>query len=190
MCLMYRVRRPMKASSDSFKIFTGVVVLLLSCFLACTTIATAGPTTFAAAPPRSGFGVIYIGRPFGWNTSLIPLSIELDGRPLVQLGVNSYTRVELRPARYSLAAADTYMTKITFGTPRPVILQVEAGKAYFVLPKQWMENVRPAIEIVGGKFAVPSTSGDKYGSFSVQQNKAGATPSEFSQLSYVASTGQ
>jgi hypothetical protein len=63
--------------------------------------------------PRPGFAAVYVGRPYGWNVSYIPLSVELNGQPLAQLGISTYTRIELRRGTYKLAAANTYMTSIT-----------------------------------------------------------------------------
>jgi hypothetical protein len=64
---------------------------------------------FSALPPKPGHAAVYVGRLHGWNVSYIPLTVELDGRPLPQLNINTYTRIELLPETYKLAAADTYL---------------------------------------------------------------------------------
>lgn len=138
-----------------------------------------------AAGPNAGHGAVYIGRPHGWNVSYIPLSVELNDRALAQLGVNTYTRVELPPGTYKIAAADSYMTKITYGRPRPLHLKVEAGKSYYVLPTRTVENERQEIRVIGTNVVVGKT-GDTYGGFALKPSVTASAPPEFSQLSYVA----
>ncbi len=149
---------------------------------ACAGLPGPESSRFSASPPKPGHAAVYIGRPRGWNVSYIPLSVELDGQALAQLGINTYTRIELAPGSYKLAAADTYLTKVTYGAPRPLQVKVEAGRSYFVLPTRSVENVRPAVQVVG-TVVVPTKTGDVFGGFAVQ---ADAAPSEFAQLSYVA----
>jgi hypothetical protein len=137
--------------------------------------------------PKPGFAAVYVGRPLTWNTSLVPLSIEMNGQPLVSLAPNSYTRIELRPGRYTIAAPDTYMTKVTYGTPRPLEMNVQVGKVYYVLPIQWAENLRPGVMLAMGKYPVATTEADKYGSFAVQEKApSGPPPTPFVQLSQVS----
>jgi hypothetical protein len=119
---------------------------------------------------------------------LIPLGIELDGQPLVRLGVNEYTRIELRPGQHSIGSPDTYLTTITAGRPHAVQLKIEAGKTYYLLPSRWVENVRPAITMIGTT-PVATTTADAHGSFSVQTSTPSAKPPEaFLTLSYVSPT--
>src|SRR5207253_1296010 len=48
---------------------------------ACTSVANQTNTsTFSPAPPRAGYGSVYIGRPFGPNTSIFSLPVHLDGK--------------------------------------------------------------------------------------------------------------
>jgi len=163
-----------------------IICLTILGLSACAGLPGAESAKFFASPPKPGQAAVYVGRPHGWNVSYIPLSVELDGRALVQLGINTYTRIELPPGTYKLAAADTYLTKITYGVPRALQMKVEAGRSYFVLPTRSVENVRPAIEVIG-KNVIPTQTGDVYGGFAVQVVGAGnAAPSEFAQLSYVA----
>jgi hypothetical protein len=151
----------------------------------CVTTQTSGAGSFSATPPKAGHAAVYVGRPHGWNTSLIPLGIELDGQPLVRLGINEYTRIELRPGRHSIGSPDTYLTTITAGTPHAVQLTIEAGKTYYLLPSRWVENVRPTITMVGTT-PVPTTTADRHSSFTVQTSAPGAKPPEaFLTLSYV-----
>jgi hypothetical protein len=44
---------------------------------------------FSLSAPKPGFAAVYVGRPYGWNVSYIPLSVELNGRPLAQLGIST-----------------------------------------------------------------------------------------------------
>jgi len=164
--------------------WSAMACVCLAGLTACATLPDAQSTRTLAAGPKPGHGAVYIGRPHGWNVSYIPLSVELDGRALAQLGVNTYTRVELAPGAYKIAAADTYMTKVTYGTPRPLHLTIEAGKSYYVLPTRSVENVRPNIQVIG-THVVAGTTGDTYGGFALQP-AASVAPPEFSQLSYVA----
>jgi hypothetical protein len=150
---------------------------------------TAGESAFSTTPPKAGFAAVYVGRPHGWNTSYIPLSIEISDRPLASLGPGSYTRIEVRPGRYIIAPADTYMTKVTFGIPRPKEFNAQPGKIYYVLPISWVENLRPGLMISGGKYpvATATTEGDRYGSFEVQEKSpADSAPTPFANLSAVA----
>jgi Protein of unknown function (DUF2846) len=152
----------------------------------CVTAQTPGAGTFSAAPAKAGHAAVYIGRPHGWNTSLIPLEIELDGRPLVQLGFNEYTRIELRPGRHSVGAPDSFRTRATAGTPHAVQLTIEAGKTYYLLPSRWVENVRPTITMVGTT-PVATTTADRHSSFTVQASlSSAAPPAAFLPLSFVA----
>jgi hypothetical protein len=155
---------------------------------ACANSVVPGPESakVLASGPKAGFAALYVGRPYGWNVSYIPLSVELNGQPLAQLDIKTYTRVELRPGTYRLAAADTYMTSITYGKPVPLDLRVEAGRSYFVLPTRRVDNVRPAIQIIN-KTVVTTQTGDVSGGFALQKPGAkGQPPSEFTELSYVA----
>ena len=102
--------------------------IALTQFAGCATTPNSGSSQFQAAAPKAGFGAVYVGRPFGWNTSVIPLEIELDGRPLAELGINQYTRIELPPGRYKIGAPNSWRTRSTAGTPHPVEVVVEPGK--------------------------------------------------------------
>jgi hypothetical protein len=165
-----------------------LIVIAVGVLGGCVTAQMPGASAFSAAPPKAGYAAVYVGRPHGWNVSLIPLGIEVDGRPLVRLGVNEYTRVELRPGRHSIGSPDTYLTTITAGTPHVVQLTVEAGKAYYLLPTRWVENERPAITMIGTT-PVATTTADRHSSFSVQTSTpSAAPPPDFLALSYAAPT--
>ena len=107
--------------------------IALTQFAGCATTPNSGSSQFQAAAPKAGFGAVYVGRPFGWNTSVIPLEIELDGRPLAELGINQYTRIELPPGRYKIGAPNSWRTRSTAGTPHPVEVVVEPGKVYYLI---------------------------------------------------------
>ena len=161
-------------------------VVFCALLAGCAAQSELGSAKFSELAPKQGHGAVHVGRPYGWNVSYIPLSVEIDGRSLAQLGINSYTRIELPPGTYKIAAADTFMTKVTFGIPHPVDVKVEAGKSYFLLPQKWVENVRPEIRIIG-KTVVSGQTADNHGTFKVHTQARGApVPSEFQPLSYVA----
>lgn len=166
-----------------------IACFCLAVLAGCATGPDAQSIQTLTAGPKAGHGVVYIGRPSGWNVSYVPLSVELDGRSLAQLSVNTYTRVELPPGTYKVAATDSYMTKITYGTPRPLHLKVDAGKSYYVLPTRSVENVRPNIQVIG-THVVAGTTGDTFGSFAVEPTAPGGTPPAFAQLSFVAPEGR
>ena len=152
----------------------------------CAAQSELGSVKLSEPAPKQGYGAVHVGRPHGWNVSYIPLSVEIEGRPLAQLGINSYTRIELPPGTYRIAAANTFMTRVTYGIPHPVDVKVEAGKSYFLLPHKWAENVRPEIRIIG-KTVVAGQTADNHGSFKIHAQAGNApVPSEFLQLSYVA----
>lgn len=137
-------------------------------------IAAKGSDTFVDRPPASGRGVVYIGRPDGRDVSLVPLQLELDGRSLVGLGLNEYTRVELPPGNYRFAAADAYLTWISFGTPVPLEFKVEEGVRYFLVPVS-----REGHYESGGRTK-------RYGSLSYSDSRDGqGAPSQFKGLTYV-----
>lgn len=124
-----------------------ITYLVLLCLSACAGLSGDVSAKFSASPPKPGHAAVYIGRPHGWNVSYIPLSVELDGRPLAQLSINTYTRIELPPGTYKLAAADTYLTKITYGLPRALQMKVEAGRSYFVLPTHSVERISGVVPL-------------------------------------------
>jgi hypothetical protein len=161
-------------------------VLVAALMLLAGCAGLAGSAAFSTPPPKPGFAALYVGRPGGWHVSLVPLGVELDDRPLALLPFNSYTRIELRPGRYRLAAADNYMSKVTFGMPRGGEMTVQAGRSYFALPAQIDENPRPSFQVIGTT-VIATTATDRYGTFLVAEKDAGApAPPAFAPLSYVA----
>jgi hypothetical protein len=114
------------------------------------------------------------------ETSVFPLPIEVDGKPVASLGPNQYTRVELPPGRHHIGAPDTYGTRVIAGTPHPVDLTIQPGKTYYLLPTRWAGNPRTTITTVG-TMAIPEVTAESHSSFSVQSS----VPSDFLQLTYV-----
>ena len=137
---------------------------------------------FAATAPKPGFGAIYIGRPLGWNTSLFPLPVELDGKQLASLAPNQYTRVEVRPGRHTVTVPNNFWTRAISGNPHQVAVNVKAGASYYLQPTRWQTNERPSMAIING-IAVPTRTADPQSSFSVH----GAPPSTFSGLALTPS---
>src|SRR5690242_10996565 len=94
-----------------------VLGLILSLAASIPAFAQSG---FGVKAPKPGSGAIYIGRPFGWNTSVFPLPVEINGQPLVSLGPNQYTRIDVRPGRHTIAVPDNFWTRAISGNPHPV----------------------------------------------------------------------
>lgn len=145
------------------------------------TPAIAGPE-FSAPAPRPGFGALYIGRPFGWNTSVFSLPIEINGQSLVSLGPNEYTRVELRPGQYTIAVPNSFWTRAISGQPHPVKVSIRAGASYYLLPSRWAGKEYTTYTMVG-TVVVPVRSAEAHASFSVQ---TGSPPRAFSGLSHTS----
>ena len=134
----------------------------------------------APSSPKPGFGAIYIGRPLGWNTSLFPLPVELNGKALVSLAPNQYTRVEVRPGRHTVSVPNNFWTRAISGNPHQVAVNVQAGTSYYLQPTRWETNQRPSMAFVNG-IAIPTRTADPQSSFSVH---AGTAPPAFSQLAF------
>jgi hypothetical protein len=163
-----------------------VIGIAMDLLAACSTAPsqTAARTT-APAPPRVGYASVYIGRPFGNNTSVFPLPIEVDGKPLISLAPNEYTTVELTPGSHRIGVPDGTWTRAIGGVPHPVELAVEPGKTYYLLPSRRYEDAGYKFSSVGS-VVVPERTAVTHSSFSVQTAAANAAPlTEFSQLSYV-----
>jgi hypothetical protein len=87
---------------------------------ACSTLPNSH-ANFTPEMPKPGHAALYIGRPFGGETSMFAVPIELDRRPLVSLGPNDYTRIELSPGPH------------TVGVPAAILKVAELG--IFGIPK-------------------------------------------------------
>ena len=66
---------------------------------------------------------------------MVPLAMELDGRRARNIGMGEYTRVEVPAGRHSISPYNGYWTRVTFGIPHPVEVQVRR-KAYYLVPKK------------------------------------------------------
>jgi hypothetical protein len=163
--------------------FTCVVSFVaLTQMTGCSTVATgdtvasaAATTAFSPKPPKSGFGVAYVGRPMTSHTSIFAVPIELDGKPLASLGADKYIRVELAPGHHQIGAADDTWSRAINGSPHPADLTVEPGKVYYLLPTRWAGNSSTTITMVGG-MAIPEQTAQAHSSFSVQVSTPGAPP--------------
>jgi hypothetical protein len=156
---------------------------LALCFATCSAGTANAQAGFAPIAPKPGFGAIYIGRPLGWNTSLFPLPVELNGKPLVSLSPNHYTRVEVRPGRHTVTVPNNFWTRAISGNPHQVAVNVQAGASYYLQPTRWLTNERPSIAVING-IVVPTRTADPQSSFSVH---AGAPPPAFSGLAFTPS---
>jgi hypothetical protein len=153
----------------------------------CVTASGPDPVNFKREPPKAGFATLYVGRPGGPGASAEPLSIDLDGQPLAVLGFGTYTRIELRPGRYRLAARDDVVTRTSYGISVPAELTVEPGKAYYALPTAWAADVRRTVTVVNDTI-IPERTTANYGTFTVETKAARAVaPAAFRSLTYVPS---
>ena len=171
----------------SIAVAVSVLCLLVT---ACATKPSSDAAAFVDKPPSDGTGVIYVGRPDAPDVSVVPLQLEINGRPLVSIGPNQYTRIEVLPGTYRLAAADVYLTWITYGTPTPVELDTKAGVRYFVQPRSWAG--RPQFGVgTAGKLIIPTiTTAQRHGTLHVYEKDVGeAAPVQFNGLVYVAPNG-
>lgn len=156
--------------------------LLSGCF---STASQQGPSTFSPAPPSAGHASVYIGRPFGPNTSVFSLPVHVDGKPFASLGPNQYARVELPPGQHSVGVPDEAWNRAIAGNPHPVEFKVEAGKTYYLLPNHRYEDGGQQFAFVGNA-VVSHRVAVTHSSFSVQVMAANAAPPpEFGSLTPV-----
>lgn len=166
-----------------------VSLVSLVAFSGCVTASGPDPVNFKREAPKTGLAVLYVGRPGGPNGDVEPLSVELDGRPLAVLSFGTYTRIELQPGRYRLAARDDVTTRSSHGIPVPVELSVEAGKAYYALPTAWAADVRRTVTVVNDTI-IPERTTANYGTFTVEtKSPRTVAPTAFRSLTYVSSEG-
>jgi hypothetical protein len=132
-------------------------------------------TAFSLRPPKPGFGVAYVGRPGGFNASVFPVPIELDGQSLASIGPGKYLRVELSPGPHVISAEDGWWSRSINGKPYPASLTVEPGKVYYLLPKRWLGPPENNIAIIGNA-VIPHQTVRMEGTFSVQASAPGAPP--------------
>jgi hypothetical protein len=153
---------------------------------ACSSISNqSAATTFVPAPPRAGYASVYIGRPFGPNTSIFSLPVEIDGKPLISLAPNQYTTLELPPGPHSIGVPDETWTRAIAGIPHPVELVVDSAKTYYLLPSRRYEDAGYKYSSVGSVI-VPERTAVTHSSFSVQTaGMNAAPPAAFYQLAYV-----
>lgn len=145
---------------------------------------TTAVTATVPPPPRAGYASVHIGRPFGFNTSVFALPIQVDGKPLMSLPPGQYTTVELPPGPHSVGSPNEYWTRVISGVPHPAQFAVEAGKSYYLLPKAWGEDAGYRYTMVGS-VVVPERDSINHSTFSVQiASLNDAPPPEFRQLSY------
>jgi hypothetical protein len=128
---------------------------------------------------------VYIGRPFGPNTSIFSLPVEVDGKPLISLAPNQYATLELPPGPHSIGVPDETWTRAIAGIPHPVELVVDSGKSYYLLPSRRYEDAGYKFSSVGSVI-VPERTAVTHSSFSVQTaGMNAAPPAAFNQLAYV-----
>jgi hypothetical protein len=162
---------------------------MLNLLTSCSAIhnqTTGATATFVPVPPKAGHATVYIGRPFTFHTSVFALPIQVDGKPLTSLPPGQYATVDLPPGPHSVGSPNEAWTRMISGVPHPAEFVVEAGKAYYLLPKRWGEDAGYTYTMVGS-VVVPQRSSVAHATFSVHVAAAGAaTPPEFAQLTYKA----
>ena len=153
---------------------------------ACSSVANQMNTsTFSPAPPRAGYASVYIGRPFGPNTSVFSLPVHVDGKPFASLGPNQYAMLELPPGQHSVGVPNEAWNRAIAGTPHPVEFKVDAGKAYYLLPSRRYEDGGQQFAFVGNA-VVSHRVAVTHSSFSMQAVAANAAPPpEFGSLTPV-----
>jgi hypothetical protein len=174
-----------------------LIVLAATSFLLlanCSSISNQGTTsagrspTFSSSPLKSGFGALYIGRPYTSHTSIFALPIELDGTPVVSLSPNQFTRIQLSPGQHEIVVPSTTWNRAISGQPHPANIRVEAGKVYYLLPTRWFGEPETSIIMIGNA-VVPERTVASHSSFSVQANSPDAPPpAEFLNLTFVEPT--
>ncbi len=161
--------------------------LSLGLLTGCLSTSDPTPTTAASvapSPPKAGYASVHIGRPFGFNTSVFALPIEVDGKALMSLPPGQYTTVELPPGPHRVGSPDEYWTRVISGVPHPAEFVVEAGKSYYLLPKSWGEDAGYRYTMVGSS-VIPERDAVNHSTFSVRVAAANdAPPAEFRQLTY------
>lgn len=163
------------------------VGLALHVLTACSSIhnqSVAAGGLFVPLPPKAGYATVYIGRPFTYHTSVFALPIQVDDKPLVSLPPGQYTAVQLAPGPHSVGSPNEYWTRVISGVPHPANFTVEAGKAYYLLPKRWGEDAGYSYTMVGS-VVVPQRTATAHATFTVHAAAASATPPpEFDKLSF------
>lgn len=127
------------------------------------------------AAPKAGLGVVYIGRPMTMRTSVFAVPIELDGNALTSLGPSQYLQLELPPGKHTVAISNTVWGRMTAGIPHPAEINVEAGKAYYLLPTNWAGERQLHFTMING-MAIPEQTAANHMTFAVQANAANAPP--------------
>ncbi|GLH78192.1 hypothetical protein SSBR45G_31010 [Bradyrhizobium sp. SSBR45G] len=143
--------------------------------------------TEAARPPegpRPGYAALHVGRPTGFNVSVFPITIDIDGRTVASLPPGRYITVELAPGKHTLEVPNNAWSRAINGLPHPVEFTTMAGKTYYALPTEWNSGSTQRVTMVGSAVVVDRVA-DHHRSFAVQE--AAAPPAEFARLSYTPS---
>ena len=128
------------------------VGLALHLLTACSSIhnqTVAAGGLFVPVPPKPGYATVYIGRPYTFHTSVFALPIQVDDKPVMSLPPGQYTAVQLAPGPHSVGSPNEAWTRAISGVPHPANFAVEAGKAYYLLPKRWGEDAGYSYTMVG-----------------------------------------
>jgi len=118
---------------------------------------------------------VYIGRPYTFHTSAFALPIQVDDKTLMSLPPGQYTVVELSKGPHSVGSPNEYWTRVISGVPHPANFTVEAGKAYYLLPKRWGEDAGFSYTMVGS-VVVPQRTATAHSTFAVQAAASRAAP--------------
>lgn len=91
----------------------------------------------AAKPPeapRTGYATLHVGRPTGFNVSVFPVTIDIDGKTVGSLAPGRYMTVELAPGKHTLEVPNNAWSRAINGIPHQVEFTTAAGKTYYALP--------------------------------------------------------
>ncbi|MGJ5208682.1 hypothetical protein [Bradyrhizobium sp. HKCCYLR20261] len=138
----------------------------------------------AAKPPeapRAGYATLHVGRPTGFNVSVFPVTIDIDGKTVGSLAPGRYMTVELAPGKHTLEVPNNAWSRAINGIPHQVEFTTAAGKTYYALPTEWNSGSTQRVTMVGSAVVVDRVA-DHHRSFSVQE--ATTPPAEFARLSY------
>ncbi|UFZ03881.1 DUF2846 domain-containing protein [Bradyrhizobium ontarionense] len=143
--------------------------------------------TEAAKPPeapRPGYATLHVGRPTGFNVSIFPITIDIDGKTVASLAPGRYITVELAPGKHVMEVPNNAWSRAINGIPHQVEFTTTAGKTYYALPTDWYSGSTQRVTMVGSAVVVDRVA-DHQTAFAVQE--AAAPPAEFASLSHTPS---
>jgi hypothetical protein len=134
-----------------------VAVLVALLFAACAT--TSSKSSFVDREPPAGSGLLVIGRPGAADVSMLPLNVELDGKPLRPIGYNQFVRVDVPPGKHVVAASKGFWNERILPNSTPIEIDIEPGHKYFVVPESVESRPRPGVPfLMGNTVSITTTA--------------------------------